>query len=249
MNNDLRNALRFAAYIRCIGHEPIPIQRRSSHEWALDLQRQHERLRQGLSPEAARAAKASARALIREKGYRRAAEEAAPVQVTDVVPEQGCGNHVGVDEGPAAQTGPTAAVLSAKEHRALKRDRYLCRRKLRHPDYWSAVQHALRLGGDVQVFECPQCDGLHVGHNPEGQGTKQYRRARKRLRAIQNRLGALEREQTMLISERSQLMRELGKLDALAMIHPGFLKGVRSLLRMFRLRNDRAVASGHLITH
>lgn len=152
MNHNLRTAFRFAAYIRCMGGEPIPMQGRTPHHWAIELQRQHERLRQSVAPEVARTAKASAKVSIRLKGYRRAAEEAAPVQAT--IP---CSAKSSAEPGPVDQKAATgsvseAAVLSARERRVLKRDLYLCRKKLRHIDYWNAVQHALRLGGDVQTY-------------------------------------------------------------------------------------------------
>lgn len=236
MNKNLRTALRFAAYIRAMGGDPIPFRHGSHREWALNLQRQHERLRQGVAPEYFKAAKASARALIRQKGYRRAAEEVAPVHMTAVFLEPACGNNVGTGAESSAQTNP--AALSGKDRRALKRDKYLCRRKLRHIDYWSAVRHALRLGGEVQVFECAQCGGLHVGHDPEDPGTKQYKHAQKRLRLIQSRLAALEEEQKALIRERSQLLSQLRKLDDLALIHSGFLLGALRLFRIVSLRTE-----------
>lgn len=87
MNSNRRTALRFAICICAIGGERIPIQRRSPSQWALDLQRQLERMRRGLSPEIAKAPKAAARALIRRKGYRRAVTEAVSAQTTS--PEVG----------------------------------------------------------------------------------------------------------------------------------------------------------------
>lgn len=79
MNPHQRTALRFAVYIRALGGDPIPFRHGTHREWALDLQRQHERLRQGVPPELAKAAKISARAIIRRKGYRLAAEEVEPM--------------------------------------------------------------------------------------------------------------------------------------------------------------------------
>lgn len=84
MYDHQRDALRFAAYIRAMGDEPIPFRHGSHREWALALQRQHERLRRSLDPEVTRAAKASVRELVRWKGYRVAAEEATPIQAAIV---------------------------------------------------------------------------------------------------------------------------------------------------------------------
>ncbi len=211
MNQHQRTAFRFAAYIRALGGEPIPFHHGSHREWALDLQRQHDRMRQRIAPDQAKAAKTTARALIRRKGYRRAAAEATPVQMT--VPSGGeragdIGGVRGEADNPSDQSAP---VLSAKERRALRAELRRCRRKLRHQNYMSAVLHAMRLGDDVQIYPCA-CGGLHVGHREENAHIRQYRRAQKRLQVIESRLGALEKERKALIRERSQIMRKLRNL-------------------------------------
>ena len=45
-----------------------------------------------------------------------------------------------------------------------------CLRKCRHSDYLSALQHAARLGddGDLVIYPCALCAGLHVGHARPG---------------------------------------------------------------------------------
>jgi hypothetical protein len=236
MNKNLRRALRFCVYIRCIGDDPIPFGHGSYSEWALELQRQHERLRQNVPPEFAAAAKASARDLISQKGYRRAAEEAQPIQMT--VSDAG---KPGDDPGgpvhePATANDPSAAVLSAEERRALKRDDYLCRRKLCHPDYWSAVLHLRRLGPDIRIYECPVCGGLHLGHEPDSPRTRQYRRMRKRLRTVTKCLAALAQEQEALIRERTQLSHEIGQPVAVGAIISWFTEAFQRLLRILRPR-------------
>jgi len=71
MNKSLRSALRFAAYIRAMGDQPLPIEHRNPRQWALDLQRQHERLRQNIPPEFAKAAKVPKVSLVFDMRRRR----------------------------------------------------------------------------------------------------------------------------------------------------------------------------------
>jgi len=240
MNKNLRSALRFAACIRAMGGQPLPIEHRNLRQWALDLQRQHERLRQGMAPEVARAAKVAARALIRQKGYQRAAEEAVPPLASNSPANEVSAYPGGLDHESATTSDKDVGVLSSKERRAMKRDEILCRRKIRHSNLWSALRHAREIGHGAHTYQCWICGGIHVGHHPDSERTREYRRVRRRLQAIGNRLVALEREREALISERSQLMRDLGKADGLALIHPGFAQGMHRLLGAFRLLTDRS---------
>lgn len=51
---------------------------------------------------------------------------------------------------------------------SVSRDVWNCKRKLRHVEYLSALLHASRLGDpDLDVYPCPVCAGLHVGHDPD----------------------------------------------------------------------------------
>ena len=231
MNKNLRTALRFSAYIRAMGDEPIPFRHGSHREWALELQRQHESSRQTLDPEAAKAAKTAARALIRRRGYRRAAEETLPVRLSAFEAGKPRDNPGDADQEPATASDQTCAVFSPRERRETKRDEHVCRHKLRHTDHLSATLHALRLGNDVRVFECEVCDGLHVGHDPESPLTRQYRRARKRSRTIEKRLAELDNEWIALVRERSQLRRELGRPDGIAEMASEIIRYIRRLLR------------------
>jgi hypothetical protein len=211
MNNDLRNALRFVAYIRAMGGDPVPSGHASYREWAMELQRQHERLRRCVSPDEAKKAKAAARDFIRRKGYRRAAEEVVPVQ--DAPPDfeqRPCDKPGFADHVTRSTSDESRSVISPKERRTLKRDEYLCRRKVRHPNYWTAVLHARRLGPEIRIYECCVCDGLHVGHDPNGEIAQHRANARKRLNAILKRVTALESERESLLRERISVCRALG---------------------------------------
>lgn len=207
MNKNLRNALRLSAYIRALGSEPITFHHGNHFDYARDLHRQHERLRQCLDPALVKAAQASARARIRHVGYRRAAEETPPFQK----PASIAGNALARpgDVAPAI-ISPAMGAASAKERKQLRNDTYLCRRKLRHPNYWTAVMHALQLGKGAQTYECWVCGGIHVGHAPDDQRAQRYRQARRRLREIEDRLAALDLERKALVRERSDLVKEVG---------------------------------------
>jgi hypothetical protein len=55
-----------------------------------------------------------------------------------------------------------------------------CLRKLRHPNYLSALRHAAGLSQDnsLVIYPCPFCAGLHVGHTR----TNTAKRVRRELR-------------------------------------------------------------------
>lgn len=234
MNQHLRSALRFATYIRAMGGEPIPYRHGSHWEWALDLQRQHERLRQGLDPNIVSAAKRSARELIGRMGYRLAAEEATPVQVPASDGENSFGV-AGFDHDIAMPVAETNALRSEVEKKARRLAEIQCRRKFRHDNYWTAVQHALRLGRDVRTYACPICDGIHCGNPPDSERTREYRRARKRLRTIHKRLVALDEEWVALVREKKALLRQLGESDVLAAMMSEITGQIRRLAKLVGL--------------
>lgn len=209
MNQHQRTALRFCAYIRALGGEPITFRHESYRDYARDLHRQHERLRQSLDPSLVKAAQVSARALIRTVGYRRAAE-ISPVQR----PIPAAVNALASPSDVAsAITSPATGAASARERKKLRNDAYLCGRKLRHADYWSAIRHLLLLGDpDLRIYPCSACEGgLHVGHDPASATAKRRRKARRRLRVVENRLNELEVERRALEHERAALRQELGE--------------------------------------
>lgn len=235
MNPHLRTALRWVVYIRTMGGEPIPFQHGSHREWALALQRQHEQLRLGVAPEFCKTAKLSARALIKQKGYRRAANEAVPVSVCTSSAAEPWGGPDGCEYVPADTNDPRGQLLSAKEPRALKRAENACCHKVRHPHHLSAVLHAIRLGKDVRVFECQACGFLHVGHDPETPGTRDYRRARKRLRAVEKRLLALDDEWIRIVREKQVLLRKFGEPDVPAAMMSEIAGQIRRLAKLLKL--------------
>lgn len=212
MNQNLRTPRRLSAYIRALGGEPVAFRHSSHREYARDLQRQYEQVRQSLDPELARAAKAAARAVIRQIGYRRAAEETPPVQNPTASAQNKLANAVEIIS--SAPNPSCEAEVSASEWKKVRKDVYLCRRKLRHIEYWSAIRHAVLLGDPVlRVFPCV-CGGLHVGHDPTSQTAKRRRKTRRRLRAIANRLLDLEAERKALELERTALRHEVSPAGA-----------------------------------
>ena len=56
-----------------------------------------------------------------------------------------------------------------------------CLRKLRHPNYLSALRHAAGLSQDnpLVIYPCPFCAGLHVGHIGPGTAKRVRRGLRK----------------------------------------------------------------------
>lgn len=227
MNNHLRTALRWVVYIRTMSGEPVPFHHGSHLEWALHLQRQHERLRRAMAPELARTAKASAKDLIRRNNYRATAEEATPIP--GCVPDAQHGS----EASSAGQEGAigTEQMLTAKSPSNAWSPDASCRRKLRHPDLWSALVHARRLGGGVRVYIC-DCGGAHVGHPPNDR-TREYRKARRRLKVIERRLVSLDRERGILVEEKNELLRQIGEPDLLRIMISGIAKQVLRAARIF----------------
>jgi len=61
--------------------------------------------------------------------------------------------------------------------------------------------------------------------------TRQYRRARSRLQAIDGRLLSMKGEQVALIRERAGLLREIGEQDLSAWIVADMMECLRRLLK------------------
>lgn len=238
MNKNLRSANRFVTFIRAIGGEPIPFGHDNYRDWARALQRQYDQLRQKLDRDTVRSAQSYARTAFRRVGYRRAAEEAVPIRATPSaapVSRASFGSVARETIGPSIQSDP---ALSAKQRRAMKRDQYVCRSKLRHLDYWSAMLHSKRLGPELRVYHCEICEGLHVAHDPMSPRTEQYRHARRRLRTINNKLVALTLERESLVRERDRLLRELGHEAGLRPIAPTLAAVVRRLAHALRRQSS-----------
>lgn len=120
---------------------------------------------------------------------------------------------VSADQEIATAVVQTNTPPSEAGHKAWNLAMIQCRRKLRHENYWTAVQHALHLGRDVRTYLCPVCEGIHCGNPPGSELTRQYRRARKRWRVIERRLVALDAEWAALVREKKVLLRQIGNGD------------------------------------
>lgn len=201
---------RLSLYIKALGG--IPSQDTGQHlpMYVAELQQQYQSLREKLGPEACRASRIAARAAIRKYGLAKAASDFAcsdrlnPANVRETMAEH-------KQQEPPSR--PPAVMNSAGlESATSSRELSNCRRKLRHPDFLSALSHASRLrDDDLHIYPCPLCDGLHVGHDPERR-PRRYRRVIAELRSLQRRLQELERERVRLRARESDLLAELNSL-------------------------------------
>jgi hypothetical protein len=76
-----------------------------------------------------------------------------------------------------------------------------------------------------------------VGH-PPNERTREYRRARRRLRTIEKRLLALDEEWIGLVGEKRALLRQLGERDGLATMISDITGHIRRLARTLRFGFD-----------
>lgn len=177
-------AWRYIVHIRELGGEPILYAHGNHRAYAAALQHQYTRLSWQSTRTEIKAAKARAVALIKQKGLMKAAGIASPDQISPLpaVPAQQPGPpKPAVDEVfEPASTEDTAPIEVTV--RITKSDAWNCRRKIRHQNSLSAMQHASQLQGhEVSVYGCPVCNGIHVGHDPDGEQTRRYRRLTRRL--------------------------------------------------------------------
>jgi hypothetical protein len=197
---------RLTLYIKALGG--IPNHHTGQHlpTYVAELQRQYQRLREELGPEACRASRIAVRAAIRKYGLARAASEFA------------CSDRPNLDNvrGPVAeqkqQNSPSrplvAMNLAEPASVTSRRELSNCRRKLRHTNFLSALLHASQLrDDDLLIYPCPLCDGLHVGHDPERK-LRRYRKIVAELRSLQRRLQELEHKRVRLLVRRSELIAE-----------------------------------------
>jgi uncharacterized small protein (DUF1192 family) len=93
----------------------------------------------------------------------------------------------------------TEAIRLSREERRLIRT---CQHKLRHLDSLAAMKHARELAsGDLLIYPCPVCDGLHVGHEIGKGPAKKAKQIRSRLVEIEKRIAALRQEQGQLLAQ------------------------------------------------
>lgn len=108
----------------------------------------------------------------------------------------------------------SSSVAEMKE--PTSRDVRNCKRKLRHLNFLSALQHVAGLGNpDLHVYPCPVCSGLHVGHD---QDRMQLKNLEKELATVEEQLTRLRLKMERLQSHKATLLRLQTALDkALAM--------------------------------
>ena len=260
MGASKRSALRFAVYIRCLGGEPLPFAHKGYRAYALALQRQYEQLRQTLDPVAAQEARRAGRLLIRQKSLLVAASNSFLVIPPDSSTHDG-------QQDPGSTTMPAKSASTKingssatadsegenlrKAQRLRMKDARNCRRKIRHSNYLSALQHACNLAqNDINIYPCPICDGLHLGHDPSSETVKKRKQVRKKLNRIAQRLQALEREKRQLEDQRRALIVEQGAgsaaQDAGALSRWKFKWHLRTLLQNSKMEKLPEASSSNV---
>lgn len=151
-----RRALRTAIYIRLLGQKPIPFQHRSYGAYEFALLEQFAQLGQSVGYKNAVEARKQGDTLITRQGLIPTVRELFGTEHPEHQPAVTLASTLQLIQSE------TAAAHSGGEKRMEKQ---ICRRKLRHPDLLSALTHAARLNDPgLTIYECPFCDGLHVGH-------------------------------------------------------------------------------------
>lgn len=201
-----QQALRCVVYIHALGGTPIPYAHKSYHGYAIDLQRQYVELRKQCPVEVAAAARVAGRRLIRLHTLSQAAEHILPGSSfahRPAIPKSAVVSSCTAITEQSADTDIEESALSAREIRSAE---FICRRKLRHGDFWSALMHLRRLEGEgVVIYPCRICDGLHIGHDQEH--ARKRRLAKRELGRLEKRLRALEEERMKLQDRERSLLK------------------------------------------
>jgi hypothetical protein len=186
-SNGKRHAMWLTVYLRMAGVTPLPYKHQTEHLYVADLQRQLSYVRRNLGENEWHRLQHSARQLVRTSSLETVAAG---------------GRLSGGDskDGPqgANQSKPTPSSSTAQCPVPTASEKWNCRRKLRHPDYLSALRHAGNLGEpDLRIYPCSVCLGLHIGHDPDA----------TRLKGVERNLDDIEFRLAVLEVERKQLNR------------------------------------------
>jgi hypothetical protein len=206
-----REAMRFVAYIRAAGFDPMPCDHQSYHSYRACLQRQYGTIRAGMDQESGRQARLAGRRLVRLSTLKGAAGDIVPNELPSVVQSNPMCE---VRRSPSTNSKIPATSLSSVTTtlpgNPTKKDLANCRRKLRHVDYLSALFHLIRLGDlGLHAYPCELCDGIHVGHHPD---RVKLRDAKEELASIEARIEALAVEHRKLEDRRTLLFALLDQL-------------------------------------
>ncbi len=224
MKHPMHTAMRFGVYIRCLGAEPLRLERRTYRAYAIALQRQYDELRRTVDPATARQAKSAGRALIRQHTFRAAAGDLFPAQPSRPakvhLPEVPADEVLAVSEFDG-QSWDTSRNTENTEGSTMEpalpkpKDMWNCRRKIRHSDYLSAMKHASRFAKEnLDIYPCIVCGGMHVGHDPSSDKVQERKKARRELNLIAKRLEVLNREKRQLEEQKLALIAEQAKTPA-----------------------------------
>lgn len=143
----------------------------TDRNYATVLQQQYEGLLSALSPEQARNGRVRARDLISRTGLKRAAEQSIEVAVAglhETGPVTGPAVPVPTPDAVATPSGPddendTINVRLGEKQPITRDDIWNCRRKLRHYNFLTAIQHASQLGmPGIQVYPCSVSAAHHM---------------------------------------------------------------------------------------
>jgi len=213
MGKSKRSALRFALYIKALGAEPAPFSQKDFRRYAISLQKQYEELRRALDGKFVVEARNSVRALIRQQTLAVAAQAILPTSESAFRDEKALdvacpiARQLNVTPYSVLQVD-TESSMSPSSDSPSSRATWKCQRKLRHTDYLSAIKHARCLGDEeLNIYPCPVCSGLHVGHDPQSQALKRRRYAQRQLQSIVKRLEFLDIEKHRLELQREALGR------------------------------------------
>jgi hypothetical protein len=197
---------RLSLYIKALGGIPSHDTGEHLPTYVAELQRQYQRLREELGPEACRASRIAVRTAIRKYGLARAANEFACSDRPNLNNVRGTvAEHMQQDSPSRPLVVMNLAELASATNR---RELSNCRRKLRHTNFLSALLHASQLqDDDLHIYPCPLCQGLHVGHDPERRA-RRCRQITAELRSLRRRLQELERQRVRLMARETDLVAE-----------------------------------------
>jgi hypothetical protein len=199
------------------------------------LQNQFERMKQALNPIMVQEARNTGRLLIRQKSLIVAASQlplTVPADLSTCDGQSELGNMM----MPAKTTeiSEKAAMVKVEDGNVGKAKRlqakaaWNCRRKIRHSNYLSALQHARSLGHEgLNIYPCDLCGGLHIGNDQSNHVVQKRKKVRRKLNIIAQRLESLDREKRQLEEQRRALITEqaVGCLSENSIAHLKHLSG------------------------
>lgn len=198
-SNGKRHAMWLTIYLRMAGATPHPYKHQTEHLYVADLQRQLSDVRRNLGENEWHRLQHSARQLVRTNSFEIVAAD-----------NHLLGGESEAGQQDAKQSRPAPSASAAECRVPTASEKWNCRRKLRHPDYLSALRHAANLAEpDLRIYPCSVCLGLHIGHDPVAMRLKGVERD---LNDLESRLAVLEMERKELNRHRDLLLERQEQL-------------------------------------